>query len=45
MELVDNYTQVFCLHLIYFVFYYIKKKRRKIHLLIKYPLSQLNIDK
>lgn len=44
MELVDNYTQVFCLHLIYFVFYY-KKKWRKIHLIIKYPLSQLNIDK
>ena len=28
MELVDNYTQVFCLHLIYFVFYY-KKKMKK----------------
>jgi hypothetical protein len=44
MELVDNYTQVFCLHLIYFVFYY-KKKWRKIHLIMKYPLSHRNIDK
>jgi hypothetical protein len=29
MELVDNYTQVFCLHLIYFVFYYKKKNGEK----------------
>ena len=43
MELVDNYTQVFCLLLIYFVFYH--TIWRKIHLLIKYRLSQLNIDK
>ncbi len=28
MELVDNYTQVFCLHLIYFVFL-LKKNEEK----------------
>jgi hypothetical protein len=30
MELVDNYTQVFCLHLIYFVFYYKKNGEKSI---------------
>ena len=40
MELVDNYTQVFCLHLIYFVFYYKKKEKNPFAYKISFEPAQ-----